>query len=256
MPWPFVDPKEPKQERLCELLNYLSDRLHLGDRTAEAALLDYLNRFDEVTSASSLRRWFRGQQFPWPSRRPLLAQAIGVEPTELEQFLLQGIPQTQEFLESLPPIDPEFRASNEWDTSIKLDSQTEVSSAMLKLSQHLSLENLVDLIDELRAQARNRVEQLQAQTLGPSARTTILGQQDWSTISQVLGDKNLAEISQLVDLPLPRLEAIAHGDEPACTEVTLLAAALGIQVQQLETMREREFGSKSNHSDCPENCHT
>jgi hypothetical protein len=251
-----VDPKEPKQERLCELLNYLSDRLHLGDRTAEAALLDYLNRFDEVTSASSLRRWFRGQQFPWPSRRPLLAQAVGVEPTELEQFLLHGIPQTQEFLESLPPIDPEFRASNEWETSIKLDSQTAVSSAMRELSQHLSLENLVDLIDELRAQAKSRAEKLQAQTLGPSARTAILGQQDWPTISQVLSDKNLAEISQLVDLPLPRLEAIAQGEEPACTEVTLLAAALGIQVQQLETMREREFGSKSNHFDCPENCHS
>lgn len=256
MPWPFVEPKEPKQERLCELLNHLSDRLHLGDRTAEAALLDYLNRFGEVTSASSLRRWFRGQQFPWPSRRPLLAQAIGVEPTELEQFLLHGIPETQKFLDSLPPIDPEFRASNEWEASIKLDSQIAVSSAMRELSQHLSLENLVDLIDEFRAQAQNRVQQLQGQTLGPSARATILAQQDWPTIAQVLGDKNLAEISQLVDLPLPRLEAIAQGEEPACTEVTLLAAALGIQVQQLETMREKQFGSKSNHSDCPENCHS
>jgi hypothetical protein len=127
---------------------------------------------------------------------------------------------------------------------------------MRELSQHLSLENLVDLIDELRAQAKSRAEKLQAQTLGPSARTAILGQQDWPTISQVLSDKNLAEISQLVDLPLPRLEAIAQGEEPACTEVTLLAAALGIQVQQLETMREREFGSKSNHFDCPENCHS
>lgn len=186
MPWLFVEPKEPKQERLCELLNYLSDRLHVGDRTAEAALLD-LNRFSEVTSSSSLRRWFRGQQFPWPSRRPLLAQAIGVDPTELEQFLLQGIPDTQEFLDSLPPIDPEFRASNEWEASIKLDSQMAVSSAMRELSQHLSLENLVDLIDELRAQARSRVEQLQAQTLGPSARGTILGQQsvqDWPTIGE------------------------------------------------------------------------
>jgi transcriptional regulator with XRE-family HTH domain len=182
-----VEPKEPKQERLCELLNYLSDRLHLGDRTAEAALLDYLNRFSEVTSASSLRRWFRGQQFPWPSRRPLLAQAIGVEPTELEKFLLQGIPDTQEFLDSLPPIDPEFRASNEWEATINLDSQMAVSSAMRELSQHLSLENLVDLIDEFRAQARNRVEQLQAQTVGQSARATILGQQsvqDWPTISE------------------------------------------------------------------------
>ncbi|HEY9838764.1 MAG TPA: hypothetical protein V6D27_17915, partial [Vampirovibrionales bacterium] len=233
-----------------------SDRLHLGERTAEVALLDYLNRFEEVTSASSLRRWFRGQQFPWPSRRPLLAQAIGVEPTKLEQFLLNGIPETQEFLDSLPPIEPEFRASNQWEASINLDSQIAVSNAIRELSQHLSVENLVDLIDELRAQARSRVEQLQAQTLGPSARTTILAQEDWPSISQVLGDKNLAEISQLVDLSLSRLEAIAQGEEPACTEVTLLAAALGIPVQQLETMREKEFGSKSNHSDCPENCHS
>ncbi|MEB3830111.1 hypothetical protein [Phormidium sp. CCY1219] len=250
-----MESKESQQQRLRDLLNYLSDRIHPGDRTPEAALLAYLNRFEPVTSASSLRRWFLGQQFPWVSRRPLLARAIGVEAAALESFLLHGVPETSEFLAALPPIPPEFTTPQRWEASVDLDSEVAVQSAIEQLSEHLSLEGLIDTIDALRSLARDRAERLRSQAGSESARVTILGD-SLPTIAEVLRDKNLEKIASLVDLPLHRLKAIARGEEPACTEVTLLAAALGIPVQQLEQMRQKQFGDKSNHSeDCPENCH-
>ena len=65
-----------------------------------------------------------------------------------------------------------------------------------------------------------------------------------TTIAELLQGRNLEVIAEQVNLDSSRLRAIASGSEPACEELTLLSASLGIPIKDLESIREQQFGKK------------
>lgn len=65
-----------------------------------------------------------------------------------------------------------------------------------------------------------------------------------TTIAELLQEQDLDAIAERVNLDRNRLGAIALGEEPACEELTLLSASLGIPIKELESLREQQFGKK------------
>ncbi|MCL1475005.1 hypothetical protein [Argonema antarcticum] len=67
-----------------------------------------------------------------------------------------------------------------------------------------------------------------------------------TTITELLQGQDLDAIAERVNFERNRLVEISLGEEPACEELTLLSASLGIPIKDLESLRERQFGQK-NH---------
>lgn len=67
-----------------------------------------------------------------------------------------------------------------------------------------------------------------------------------TTITELLQGQDLDAIAERVNFERNRLVEISLGEEPACEELTLLSASLGIPIKDLESLRERQFSPK-NH---------
>lgn len=254
--------KDDKQQRLIELLKYLEQQIQVVDLAQkQAAVVAYINRFGMVTSEASYRRWKLKEQFPWKSRRPLLANAIGCSPEQLEGFLNEGTPNSAELFLLLPPIPPEFSLTGK-QASIDLSSEAAIVNSIVFLFDYLSLNSLGKVLNLLKNHIIAQVKIYGLDFITAGNQFSLNGEEGLPLagfsgirIADLLKGKNLQQISELVDLPLARLQSIAAGSEPLNQELTLLAAALEIPIHKLEEIRRREFDNRLYFSkDCHQNC--
>lgn len=224
----------------------------------EPILLEYLNRVGPTSSVTSLKRWKAGDQFPWRSKRILLAEAIGCTHPELDRFLLKGEPENpQEFFVRLPELPPEYR-TRKAEIKIPVSSEPEILDGMETLKNQLLqmnqrnpfslskkllrlLESLVNLLDlesmiVLKNQLSEAIE-LQLQRLRVSKGSQL---NPLATFQNIFAKKNIVEISQHTEIPIARLEAIANSQvRPSDRELSLLEGFLGISLEQLIEIRAK-----------------
>ncbi|MCT7992556.1 hypothetical protein [Laspinema olomoucense] len=222
----------------------------------EPILLEYLNRVGPTSSVTSLKRWKAGEQFPWRSKRILLAQAIGCTHPELDRFLLKGEPEnSQVFFVRLPELLPEYRTRK---AEIKISVSSEVgilegmevlNHQLLQMSQRNSfgsykkllniLEARIDLLDiesmiVLKSKLSEAIE-LKINRLNLAQEKS---SNQGETFGSILANKNLVQISQYTQIPRARLEEIANSQvKPSDGELSLLEGCLDISLEELIRIR-------------------
>ncbi|MCT7973653.1 hypothetical protein [Laspinema olomoucense] len=245
-----------KSERLSDLLLFLESQMMAPPEERESILLEYLNRVGPTSSVTSLKRWKAGEQFPWRSKRILLAQAIGCTHPELDRFLLKEEPENpKEFFARLPELLPEYR-SRKAELKISVSSELQILEGMKVLNHQLVqmnqrspfslsrkllgiLENLIGLLDIesmvlLKANLSKTIEFKLKQLNLNSQQESRPGQ----IFSAIFANKNLGQLSEDTQIPLARLEAIAKLQvKPSDQELSLLEGFLEVSLEELIRIR-------------------
>lgn len=269
-----------KLARLKILIDHIYGQMEQDDRRTN--LIRFLNRFpnsEPVGSALSINRWVDGKQFPGAGTRRRLAQALGIGVEVMEKFLLEGSISSEEFLNNLPPVPPEYRRTRLYLPPINVGDPASVAEVISKIANGLSLEDsmaaFVHFETILTRRVRNNREysekflesllRLLVAYLGPqkdysffrpsnlteNSSKTVANFQKPSTKIQKLICEYSDAVRVVFEGVIPdvdsRLAALQLGEKPTEKEIGLLVGALPIGREELMQLYEQEFGSGNHH---------
>lgn len=124
--------------------------LEVSEREKNRKLLQFLSRREkeQITSEISIQRWLQQEQFINSITRRKLARALDLDKSVLENFLMHGVPDWEEFVLCLPPVPDEYKHSSS-QVSINIDNSLDFFEIINTLMNYLSLDWLIKLREEV-----------------------------------------------------------------------------------------------------------